>query len=68
MLVGVAAVGKRQRLSESIFPPLLKRVTRALQRKVSPGTTVVFVESERQFNYGGQPRRETETRYYIASF
>ncbi|WP_155523989.1 hypothetical protein [Nodosilinea nodulosa] len=30
--------------------------------------TLVRVESERQFNYGGQPRRETETRYYIASF
>jgi hypothetical protein len=30
--------------------------------------TLVRVESERQFKYGGQLRRETETRYYIASF
>ena len=30
--------------------------------------TLVRVESERQFQYGGHLRRETETRYYIASF
>jgi len=30
--------------------------------------TLVRVESERQFKHGGQLRRETETRYYIASF
>jgi predicted transposase YbfD/YdcC len=30
--------------------------------------TLIRVESERQFKYGGQLRRETETRYYIASF
>jgi len=30
--------------------------------------TLVRVESERQFKHGGQFRRETETRYYIASF
>jgi predicted transposase YbfD/YdcC len=30
--------------------------------------TLVRVESERQFKYGGQLRRETETRYYVASF
>jgi len=30
--------------------------------------TLVRVESERQFKYGGHLRRETETRYYIASF
>lgn len=34
-----------------------------------PGlTTLICVESERQFKYGGQLRRDTETRYYIASF
>jgi hypothetical protein len=36
--------------------------------KPCPGlTTLIRVESERQFKYGGQLRRETETRYYIAS-
>jgi len=30
--------------------------------------TLIRVESERQFNYGGQLRQETETRYYIASY
>jgi len=30
--------------------------------------TLVRVESERQFKYGGQLRIETETRYYVASF
>lgn len=30
--------------------------------------TLVRVESERQFKYGGQLRLETETRYYVASF
>lgn len=30
--------------------------------------TLVRVESERQFKYGGELRLETETRYYVASF
>ena len=30
--------------------------------------TLIRVESERQFKKGGQPRIETETRYYITSF
>lgn len=30
--------------------------------------TLVRVESERHFKYGGQPRQATETRYYVASF
>ena len=30
--------------------------------------TLIRVESQRQFKKGGQPRLETETRYYVASF
>ena len=30
--------------------------------------TLIRVESERHFKKGGQPRLETETRYYVASF
>jgi predicted transposase YbfD/YdcC len=30
--------------------------------------TIIRVESERHFKKGGQPRIETETRYYVASF
>lgn len=30
--------------------------------------TLIRVESQRQFKYGGQLRHETETRYYVASF
>lgn len=37
--------------------------------KAWPGLkSLVRVESERQLKYGGQLCRETETRYYIASF
>lgn len=30
--------------------------------------TLIRVESQRRFKMGGQPRLETETRYYVASF
>lgn len=36
----------RKRLSESIFPPLLQRVARALQRQVTPRSTVVWSSGE----------------------
>ena len=67
-------------VAESSYTDLSKGHGRLEKRVVSlcttldnikpwPGLkTLVCVESERHFKSGGQLRRETETRYYVASF